>query len=85
MPEDFNRNPDRQSEATPFVWEHESEDMAIVVEKEEDENCNLYKPVEKVGGYTEHEIGDYVEDPEIAVSRAESYMKNGEIPEEKKE
>jgi hypothetical protein len=73
---DFNRNPDRESEHTPFIWEHKSEDLTIEVMKDRDEN--LYKAVERVGGYIEHEITEYVEDLEIAVSKAESYIKSGE-------
>lgn len=73
---DFNRNPDRESEYQPFVWEHKTEDVEIVVEKDKDEN--LFKAVEKVGGYTEHEITNYLEDLEIVVSKAESYIRSGE-------
>ena len=74
MPEDFNRNKGREAEGNIFVYEHEPEDIEIVVRR----HGKVIDVLEMAGGHIEHEIAENVNDLQEAKDVAEKYIELGE-------
>jgi hypothetical protein len=71
---EFNRNEGRETEGYIYVYEHESEDIEVVVRR----HGNVINILEMAGGYIEHEIAENVESLQKAKQKAEQYIKSGE-------
>ena len=71
---EFDRNKGREAEGYIFVYEHESEDVEVVVRR----HGKVIDVLEMAGGYIEHEIAEDVENLQKAKQRAEAYIESGE-------
>lgn len=71
-PNPWSRDKDREIEGEIIRWRHQEDDAEIVIKRD----AKHYDVLEKVGGYTNHEIATAVSDIHTAVEKAVDYMEN---------